>query len=368
MVKVCHMTSAHKSNDIRIFYKECTSLAKAGYDVYLVAPGESFELNGVNIVGVPFINGGRVKRMTHGAKAIYKAALGTNADIFHIHDPELLPYALKIKKMKKTVIFDSHEDFVESLLEKKYIPLLLRYFLFIYFRLYYYFTLRKLSAVITVSPHLGQKLGRLNKNTHIITNYPIVTDRNAKKEYSASNTIVYAGGISNQWCHETIIESLGKCKNARYVLMGSGEENYINKLKMLPQWEYVDFIGRVSHEEVYKKYSESSIGVAVLTYNRNTGNKTGTLGNTKIFEYMSEALPIVCTDFVLWKEIVEKHKCGICVNPYSSEEIANAIDYLLRNPESAEEMGQNGRQAVLETYNWDIEEKKLVALYSSILG
>ncbi len=51
-IKVCHITSAHNSDDIRIFHKECASLAKAGYDTYLVAKGESREEKGVHVVGV----------------------------------------------------------------------------------------------------------------------------------------------------------------------------------------------------------------------------------------------------------------------------------------------------------------------------
>ena len=108
MIKVCHMTSAHEEEDIRIFRKECVSLAEAGYDVYLVERGESYEKNGVHIVGVGEIPAGRLKRMTQGAKKVYAAAKALDADIYHFHDPELLPYGLKLKKAGKKVIFDSH--------------------------------------------------------------------------------------------------------------------------------------------------------------------------------------------------------------------------------------------------------------------
>lgn len=53
MMKVCHMTSAHESNDIRIFYKECSSLAANGFDTYLVAHGDSREENGIHVVRNP---------------------------------------------------------------------------------------------------------------------------------------------------------------------------------------------------------------------------------------------------------------------------------------------------------------------------
>ena len=114
MVKVCHMTSAHAPEDTRIFYKECVSLAKAGYEVYLVARGDSYEKNGVNIMGVGEVTGGRLNRMIEFTRRIYRKAISVDADVYHLHDPELLLYALKLKKRGKKVIFDSHEKYTEN--------------------------------------------------------------------------------------------------------------------------------------------------------------------------------------------------------------------------------------------------------------
>ena len=110
MKKVCHLTSAHGKEDDRIFLKECISLAQNGYDVYLVERGNTYDKNGVHIIGLGKIPERRLKRMTEGVKRAYLKAVSINADIYHIHDPELLPIALKLKKNNKKVIFDSHED------------------------------------------------------------------------------------------------------------------------------------------------------------------------------------------------------------------------------------------------------------------
>lgn len=91
------------------------------------------------------------------------------------------------------------------------------------------------------------------------------------------------------------------------------------------------------------------------------------MGNTKIFEEMLAGLPVVCTDFVLWREFVDRYHCGICVDPQDADAIASAVWYLLDHPEEARQMGENGRRAVKEEFNWNVEERKLLALYEEVL-
>ena len=100
-MKICHITSAHPQEDVRIFHKECVSLAAHGYETYIVACGKTYVKSGVHFIGIECESSGRFKRMTKVVKAVYDAALKLDADIYHIHDPELLPYALKylVKQM-----------------------------------------------------------------------------------------------------------------------------------------------------------------------------------------------------------------------------------------------------------------------------
>ena len=113
--------------------------------------------------------------------------------------------------------------------------------------------------------------------------------------------------------------------------------------------------------------NRSHVGLAILQYSANTMGKHGTLGNTKLFEYMRMGLPVICTGFDLWKPIIQKWKCGICVDPDSPQEIAEAINYLFSHPEEAKEMGRNGRKAVEEEFNWDVECEKLLDLYRNVM-
>lgn len=365
MIKVCHMTSVHGEEDVRIFHKECVSLAKAGYEVYLVERGESYDKNGVHIVGVGDIPKSRRKRMTEGAKRVYQKALELDCDIYHFHDPELLPYGLKLKKYGKKVIFDSHEHTAEAILEKTWLPALVRYPVYWLFGAYQASICRKLDAVISVTPHVVNYFAERRCHTAQVANYPVLTPTTLET-HERTTSIIFAGGISSQWNHQRIIEALERIQDCRYILCGPAENKYLQILGNLPAWKQVDYLGRIPHHEVAQRLANSSVGVALLIPNRNSGFQLGTMGNTKIFEEMYAGLPVVCTNFTLWQEFVGRYHCGICVDPTNVDEIANAIRYLLDNPEEARRMGENGRRAVEQEFNWGVEVKKLLKLYREL--
>ena len=366
MVKICHMTSGHDSDDVRIFYRECTSLAAGGYDTYLVARGENREQNGVHVLGVGEAPESRLKRITEFAKKIYLKALEVDADIYHFHDPELLPYGLKLKKRGKKVIFDSHENTMYMLLDKKFIPEPIRPAVSSVYKHRVSHISKQLDSIITVTPHIAETFEKVNPNTWIVTNYPALTGIEEMPEEKFSRfTVCYTGGIDAQWSHHIAIPVLSQC-GAEYVMCGSGSEDYLEYIKTLPDWDKVDFRGKVPVSEARKVQKKSHVGFALLQPSRNTGFKTGTLGNTKLFEYMMAGIPFICTDFELWKDIVDKYNCGICVDPNNAAAIADALNFLKNNPEKAVEMGKNGRRAVENEFNWGTQEKKLLELYAEL--
>ncbi len=366
-VKVCHMTSAHPVEDVRIFHKECVSLANYGYDVYLVERGESYDKEGVHIVGVGDIPESRRKRMTQGARAVYRKALELDCDIYHFHDPELLPIGLKLKKRGKHVIFDSHENTADAIIEKQYIPKIIRIILQRLYVSYQSFVCKRLDGIVTVTPNMTKSFEKTSRNVVEIRNYPILSQSDNNPSF-ADKRIVFAGGISEQWNHHVIIDVLNSIPDCKYCLCGPVDANYKKRLEALPGWEKVDYRGRISHSEVAVEMNKSFVGVALLRPGRNTDGQNGTMGNTKIFEEMMAGLPVICTDFVLWKEFVERYHCGICIDPSSEEELRGALEYLFNHPSEAMKMGQNGKDAVLKEFNWNIEAVKLLNFYGGIVN
>lgn len=367
--RICHCTSVHPAFDTRIFFKECCSLAKAGYEVFLVAPDVQDELrNGVHIVGVNVGTGGRLKRILYVDNIVFKKALSLDADIYHFHDPELLRYALRLKKKGKKVIFDSHEDVACQILQKKYLSVF-RYFISWIYKKYESYVLSKVDAIISVTPHIVDKLRVVNENTYLITNYPLLDDlQDPDRIERLNNRIVFAGGVSSLWLHENVLKALEYVpENVIYVFAGSGSEDYINSLKLIKGWKRTEYLGTISRQEVLQLYHGALLGIAVMDYVANVGYRIGTLGNNKLFEFMSAGLPVVCTDFVLWKEIIDKWGCGICVDSHDSCAIGNAINKIYSNPDLAKKMGENGIQAVKIEYNWSTQEAVLLDLYKKLI-
>lgn len=361
------MTSAHPNLDKRIFYKECVSLSKAGYETYIIAQGDTFEKQGVKIIGIPLVKRGRIERMIKAAYRVYKEAVKLNADVYHIHDPELLPYAGKLKKKGKVVIFDSHEDFFTIAEVSHYIPKIFRKLISIVIAKYLGRVCGKLDVIISVTPHICDKYRKYNKNTYMITNYPVITNEiTDQSELSSDKAIVFAGIIGGSGNHEKIINAIEKMENVRYILCGPGEKTYMDKLKQLEGWKYVDYKGHVRYEVVKSILKKSRAGIHILKPNITTGYNIGSLGNTKIYEYMRAGLPVICTNFELWRNIINEYKCGICVNPQDEKNIYDAIKCLTNNYELACEMGKNAKRAVIEKYNWNTQEKVLLEIYSNM--
>ncbi len=370
--KVCHMTSVHNRSDGRIFFKMSKALHNAGYNLsVIVADGRGDDDSlGFRIKDVGIENG-RINRILKSAKKVYKEALAQNCDIYHFHDPELIPFGLKLKKKGKKVIFDSHEDFPRHVLEKEWIPKIIRKSLSYIADKYINYVVKKFDATITVSPHIVDHLKKYSNHVFTITNYPIIDENQNHFSFNhyikRSNRLCYSGTIYPNSQQKYILKALENVKDINYTLVGTIDESLFEALSILPAWEKTKFIKRVPKSELLEIYAQVTIGIVVFDYSPNVGYKKGTLGNNKIFEYMLAGLPIICTDFELWKEIIDKYKCGICVNPTNVNEIEDAINYLTNNKEEAYKMGQNGKEAVLKEFNWNTQEKELLKIYKKLL-
>ncbi|MDD5173069.1 MAG: glycosyltransferase family 4 protein [Patescibacteria group bacterium] len=363
---ICILTSAHPIFDIRIFNKQAKTLVQAGYDVTLIAQHDKEEVvDGIKIIPLPKPKK-RFERFLRTDYLIYRKALEQRANIYHFHDPELLPWTLRLKKKTGAkIIYDAHEDYHQAILSKPWLPSFLRKITASIFNFYEKHISKKFDYIITATPHITQTFKQ--KNVADVKNYPlidkkIIIDNNLKKK---NITLIYTGGIEKIRGIKEIIRSLRYIKyDISLKLIGCfSDKNFEQEIKMMPEWKKVDFSGQIKFEHINRELENANIGLALYWPEP---NHIEALPN-KIFEYMTAGLPIVASNFPLWKEIVENNNCGICVNPLKVNEIAETIEYLIEHPDEAKKMGENGRKATFEKYNWENESKKLLKIYNKLL-
>lgn len=366
-MKIAHLTSVHHARDTRILYKECTSLAEAGYEVFLVAYGESFDENGVKVIGLGDKPKNRFLRIFKGAKQVVDKGLTLNCQVYHLHDPELLPYIPRLKRAGKKVIFDSHEDVPKQILEKDWLPAR-RLVSVVYSWLENYY-LGKADAVICVTPHLVERLATINPNCVMVTNYPILEEVSAiSTHHNQGNYLCFAGRISGDWNHEAIVKALQEIEGVSYVLCGKADSiEYVEKLKHIDRKGILDYRGIISHDQVKNLYSNALAGVSWLCPSPNIGGNLGTLGNNKLFEQMSAGIPVIISDLKFWTDIIHKYDCGFVVSSGDIPGFRDAVQHLRDNRGQARVMGKNGHRAVEEEYNWAKQSTVLTGLYHVLM-
>lgn len=383
-MKILHLACVHKSNDTRILIKECYSLAKSGYEVVFYTSVESKqtldeeerELNGVylrfhdlDMRGV-VLNREIIKSVAarkKNVKKILNILEKERPDVVHIHEFELV-YSINAIKKKfpfVKIIYDVHEDVFGQ-----YLPHLVKIFgnvlgqciaKVIERKEIKYF--KKVDAIITVTPYLYDKIKKHNDTIAEIRNMPMdITSTNDDLE-KRENIVCYCGGLTEQRGITTLFKIANQI-NGIIILAGAGKKEYLEKLDI--KYDVNDKIvlwGYVGREKINELYSTAVVGVCTLLYSPNIYNAYP----IKLFEYMAAGIPVVCSDFPLWKSLVEKNECGIAVNPDNEQEIIEAINYLLSDRKIAQRMGQNGKDAVKKKYNWKIEEQKLMDFYQNLL-
>ncbi|MGQ9678677.1 MAG: glycosyltransferase family 4 protein [bacterium] len=384
--RVCILTSGHTVTDTRIFHREAKTLARSGYQVVLHGaqpnPGDPIPASRCQLLVHSFKpTRSRLNRFLISFPRALFFALRVRAQIYHLHDPELLPLALVLKFFGRRVVCDIHEDYYRQLQDKSFLPRPLRPLLASLFHRWEKFVARHIDGVITATETVANRLGPAPRRVVTVKNYPDLTphlavsvpfDRPERCKTPPSSRagknpfrlIHLARTLTPERGITLLLDALCKLPDCELILGGKFVSTaYEREIKSHPGYKSVRYLGIIPHPDCFQWYAVSDAGVVpslpVLGYEFALP--------VKMFEFMKAELPVVVPDFPPLRAIIQQYACGLTFVPGNVDSLVAAIQNLKSQREKASTMGKNGRQAVTKIYNWANEEKKLLQLYERIV-
>lgn len=368
--KICILTTVHPAFDPRIFHKQAKTLINAGYDVSLIAQNDKNKIvNGIKIIALPKPKN-RLQRMFGLTLRVLCLSQGQKADVYHFHDPELISVGVILKLLGKKVIYDVHEDYARQILSKPHLPKITRNAIACLTKTIEYMSSNIFDSIITATDDILKNFTH-HKKAIIVRNFPALSTYLYVKKLNDNErdafNLIYVGGVTEIKGITQIIKALEFIdSNRKFKLILCGRfypPDYEKEVRGLKGFEKVEYLGWKDPHDIPEFLIRADAGIICFLPEPNYIKAMP----IKLFEYMATGLPVIASNFPLWKEIVEGNKCGICVDSLKPEDIAKAIKYLIDHPRIRKEMGENGRKTVIEKYNWEKEKKKLINLYRELL-
>jgi glycosyltransferase involved in cell wall biosynthesis len=372
-MRVTHVSIIHSAFDNRILQKQCTTLAAAGYDVHYLAGGRSER----RIGGVRFLslsdNGERppARRQPPRLLRATRLAFKLRPSVYHLHDPHLIPLGLLLKLARQPVVYDVHEDYPAHAVTKLVGRPLRGRLKALMWRLLEAVARASFDGFVCASPALAEQFPAAR--TRVVSNFPVL-ERFAANGSSLpyrerGNTLIYSGTIMEiRGFRELLraIELVPDDLDCRVRVLGGFRDPRLERAaRALPVWDRFELCPWRPLPAVIPELLRARVGLALL---HPLPNHTDAIRSNKLFEHMAAGIPTIASDLPRWREIVVGTGCGLVVDPLDARAIAEAIEYLLRHPEEAEEMGRRGREAVRERFNWRGDADRLLSFYRDLLG
>lgn len=370
--KVMVISSRHPWDDPRIFFREAKTLSgQYDVEVHAVADFNEGYFDNVKIVGLP--------ARPHWTPAMGYLILGwrawrSSAKVVHFHDPELLPLAMVLRYLGKRVIYDMHEDVYEDILEKKWIPRILRPLIARVYLLFQKLGDRVLSGIITVSDQHARYF--CNRHLTIVKNYPppevFSISGIDSKSFRSSDVLklIYVGTLNRTRGILQMLRSLEHLPESfSYHLDIVGEFNrekdFESEVRSVTEalGDNVRFHGRLSFPAAVQMTEKSHVG---LVCTQPTANDMTTT-SLKLFEYMAAGVGIVVPNFPIWQKYTELYPPHVLVDSTDPEDIARGIIDLADALPRFEGSWKKARLNILRRYNWDTQGENLLNLYELLL-
>ena len=368
-----HLSTLHPRTDTRIYVKQIQTLSSAfNHQIMLIVAdgeGDSKQVdNNFCVKDLGRIHGNRIIRILKGLFKAFLLIRKVKPLIIHFHDPEIIPLGIILRFLGYKVVYDVHEDFGLVAYSREWIPWPIRYPLKSAIRFSERVGATFFNANIAATKSISRNFPQ--PNTITVQNFPLPQELILEQEIDFQNramSVAYVGyATSNRGSKEMVqaIEEFEDLDDFAFEFAGVIDPPTLrNELMNLSGWRFVNYHGHISRSTMARILSNTRAGLVLFHPSANHINAQP----NKIFEYMAAGVPVIASDFPLWREIIDGAKCGILVDPLSCSSIADAIRWIFSNSHEAEAMGVRGREAVEKTYNWNSEGLKLVELYNKLL-
>lgn len=368
MRRVLLLSTVHPSADSRIMYKIAPSL-RSHYEVFCALPGLRGGLcDRLHLIGLPKFSR-LLPRILFAHPIALLKCLRLRADIVHIFVPELIPLALLFQWAGAKVVYEVQENLFKKFAIKRYNNGLIFRKLFCFFDK---LARRRFHCVFTDDAYL-EEYHDLAKPFRVIHNYvslPVIDSLAQEGARTHRPEVFYLGVVSMERCLDTMVNALASLTNSypdcHLHLFGPVGVSK-TEIETIPGYAQVKnnitFHGYTDQQVALRYARQAVAGIALLKPVADYPESFP----TKLFEYMALKLPVITSDFPIYRQIVEHSGAGFCISPFDPEALERALERCITDNALRSEMGNNGRKAAERCYNWVSEEEKLLSFYEHIL-
>lgn len=374
MTHVVHLTSVHYPFDPRIFHKELRSLSEAGYQTTLVAHHEeSLTRDGIRIVSIGEANS-RAERWKNLYR-FYTTAVNLGADVYHFHDPELLPVGVALSaRTDAAVIYDIHEDYADAIRVREWIPDQFKPLLARGFPAIQSVFATQFDAIVTADESTWEKMRNRGHDPVVaLRNVPRIGDIDLGRgdiERGHDLVLAYVGGLDRERGLMRMLKLTARLRqegvDAGLWLIGPFQDEEIERearayMQHQSITEHVTLFGYVDYDDIFGYLQHADIGLLLVDRERFKRNVP-----TKLFEYMYAGLPVVATRAKSLHSYLDSSYARIVPENDTAEQ-ATIVMEAFTDPDVCRTMGTTAHDIVSSKYSWEREQKKLLDLYNKII-